>query len=238
MVLRNRKALVIFSKAPELVRRAPDEPYAGLPWTDLDALYFAMLDDVIETANTIDALDIYILKSGEDFSKEFNARFDQKIQIIEAPESAQGEEAQFAFEMMFAKHYEHVVMLLEPHPMIARHDLMAAFGLLQYDDDSVVLGQRSDGKYFLFGLKANHSELFENENQSEIIVKHQRLLERFCEHEIMVFPMLPRYPLDNGANLERLKNELEDIANGNGFSQRTRSMFKMIDKKYRIRRSR
>jgi glycosyltransferase A (GT-A) superfamily protein (DUF2064 family) len=232
----NRKALVIFSKPPELGRRTPDEPYAGLPWTDLDSLFFAMLDDLIETANEIESTDIYILRFNQEFSGDFLTRFGTKVQVLDLPTGSSNDAIHFAFETMFGKMYEHVLLLLEPHPLITKHDLITAFEMFHFDDDCVVIGQHLDGNYFLIGLKSYHTDLFDSDDGGEQTKQPSYLLERLCNREVMVFPMLPKYSLDSGTNLYRLKYELEELAGGNGFSKRTRAMFKTIDKKYKIRR--
>ncbi|MBI5214826.1 MAG: DUF2064 domain-containing protein [Ignavibacteriae bacterium] len=238
MYVRNKKALVIFSKAPELAHRAPDEPYAGLPWTDLDALYSAMFDDVLETALTLPSIDVYILKNDPEFSNEFLIRLNPKVQILEHPNTALHERVHYAFETLFSLKYEQVVLLLEPNPLMTKADLRNTFELLHYDDDSVVVGQNSNGKCFLLALKSDHSDLFEAMGDTDVFSNEQCFFERICERELMVFPIPPKYPLDTGSSLHRLKVELEELAGGNGFSQHTRTMFRSIDKKYRLRKFR
>lgn len=238
MVTGHRKALVLYSKVPEFLPQAPEEPYAGIPWTELDALFFAMFDDVIETASSLDYIDLHILKAEQDFSNDFLSRLGSKVNVIDLPQSAKNEEVHYAFDLMFANKYEHVIVLLEPHPLVTNHDLRSAFGLLQYDDDSIVIGQHANGKYFLVGLKSDHSDMFLPDGEKNIFSENNCLLQRICDNEMMVFPVLPKYSLDTGINLQRLKFDLEELAGGNGFSHRTRTMFKTIDKKYKFRRSR
>ncbi|MBI3194913.1 MAG: DUF2064 domain-containing protein [Ignavibacteriae bacterium] len=238
MNVRNKKALVLFSRVPELSHRNPDEPYAGLPWTDLDALYSAMFDDVLETALTLPSIDVFVLKNEQELSNEFLARFNSKIQIIEHLNTALHEQIRHAFESLFIHKYEQVVLLLEPNPLMTKMDLRNAFELLQYDDDCVVVGQNSDGKCFLLALKSNHSDMFETMTDTDMISNEKCFFERICERELMVFPIPAKYPLDSGSNLHRLKTELEELAGGNGFSHHTRTMFRAIDKKYRIRKPR
>ncbi len=236
MAFNNRNALVIFSKPPELERREPTEPYAGLPWTDLDSLFFAMLDDLLETAVRLESVDIYILRFDHSFPDESISRFGARIQIIDLPRTTTNEAIQFSFETLFGKSYEYVLLLLEPHPLITLRDLQTALNMFQYDDDSAVIGQHQDGNFYLIGLKSNHSDLFISGEETR--ERPQFLLARLCEREVMMFPMLPKYSLDSGASLHKLKYDLEEIAGGNGFSKRTRTMFKILDKKYKVRRSR
>jgi len=238
MISNNRKALVLFPKSPELLRRTPEEPYAGLPWTDLDSLYSAMFDDVIETASSLDAVDLFILKNGQELSPDFQTRIAGKVEIIELPKNGIGEEEYYAFETLFSKKYDQIVLLLEPHPLLTKYDLRTIFELLQYDDDCIVVGQHADGNFYMLGLKSNHSEIFSIDGDPDLTKRQYRFMQRLCKEEIMVFPLLPKYSLDSGTNLLRLKLELEELAGGNGFSRRTRTMFKTLDKKYKIRRSR
>ncbi len=228
----NKKAIIIFSKTPELSKRSPDEPYSGLPWTDLDALFFAMFDDVIELVNSMSAIDLYVVKSSADISNEYMHKSGFNAQIIESQGKTIGEEIHHVFDTMFSKKYEQVVILLDPNPLVTKRELRVVFDILHYDDDCIVVGEYGDGKYYLLGLKSNHSDVFEN----DVTVRIQELLMGFCKRDMMIFPMLPKYSLDNGTNLYRLKNDLEEISGGNGFSIRTRTMFKTLDKKYKIRR--
>ncbi len=238
MNLRNKKALVIFSNVPELAHRTPDDPYSGLPWTDLDALYSAMFDDVLETALALPSLDVFVLKNEQEFSNEFLTRLNAKIQILEHPNTTLNEQVRFTFDTLFSNKYEQIVLLLEPNPLTTKADLRNAFELLQYDDDCLVVGQSSDGKCYLLALKSNHSDIFESAGDTDVFSNHQCFFERVCERELMVFPLPSKYPLDTGTNLNRLKVELEELAGGNGFSHHTRTMFRAIDKKYRIRKPR
>ncbi len=237
MNYRNKKALVIFSRVPELSRRTPEEPYAGLPWTDLDALYSAMFDDVLETAISLAGVDVFILRNEQEFSNEFLSRINAQVQVLELQSTSLNEQVRFAFETLFSKHYEHIVLLLDPNPLMTKQDLLSTFELLHYDDDCVVVGQNNDGKLYLLALKSNHAEIFESSGDAEIF-SNQQLLEHVCDRELMVFPMPSKYTLDTGTNLQRLKLELEELAGGNGFSHHTRTMFRAIDKKYKTRRFR
>jgi hypothetical protein len=238
MSARNKKALVLFTKVPELSRRTPEEPYSGLPWTDLDALYSAMFDDVLETALTLPSIDVFVLKNEQEFSNEFITRLNSRIQILEHGNTAIHEQVRFAFETLFSDKYEHIVLLLEPNPLMTKSDLRNVFDMLQYDDDCVVVGQNTDGKCFLLAMKSNHSDIFEIPGDIDGVSIERCFFEQICGYELMVFPLPMKYPLDTGTNLQRLKTELDELAGGNGFSHHTRTMFRAIDKKYRIRKPR
>ena len=58
--MRHNKAIVLLSKVPQINRSNRDEPFAALPWDDLDTLFTAMLGDVAEIACHVDFADVFL----------------------------------------------------------------------------------------------------------------------------------------------------------------------------------
>jgi len=234
--MRKASAILLFSKPPRITRSNQDEPYAALPWEDLDALFTALLGDVLEHACRLTEVDVLLYRHQGDLSDAFLHPFGDRIKCSTLVNGSLSENVHHAVEAAFASLYQRVVVLLENHPIMDTPFLAKIVQQLSYEDDCLVVGPALEGGCFLIGMKSNHSELFEKTDQDPLI-KPNVLLKRLCTTNSILFVTQPTFLLDSGFSLARLKGDL-DRADGlsPGFPKRTYEMFKMIDKKYRVKK--
>ncbi len=69
-----------------------------------------------------------------------------------------------AFDQLFKKGYEKVVIIGSDCPGLTTNHMEEAFVSLDHHD--VVIGPAHDGGYYLLGMKELHPKLFENKNWS------------------------------------------------------------------------
>ena len=93
-------------------------------------------------------------------------------------------------------------------PTLPRECLDEAVGLVMAPDVDVVLGPTVDGGYYLIGMRAPHAALFEHMSWSTSMVLG-RTLDRAQRHGLRVACLPTWFDVDTGADLERLRVELE-----------------------------
>ncbi|HYQ87299.1 MAG TPA: DUF2064 domain-containing protein [Bacteroidota bacterium] len=234
--MRKPSAILLFSKPPRITRSNQDEPYAALPWEDLDALFTALLGDVLEHACRLSDADILLYRHQADLSDDFLHPFGDRIKCSTLLNGSLTENVHHAVEAAFAGLYQRVVVLLENHPVLDTAFLAKIVQQLSYEDDCLVVGPALEGGCFLIGMKSNHSELFEKTDQDPL-VKPNVLMKRLCGTDSILFLTQPTYLLDSGFSLARLKGDLDKTDGlSPGFPKRTYEMFKLIDKKYRLKK--
>ncbi len=230
---RRQNALVLFSKAPTIERTNQDEPYATLPWEDVDALFTALLGDILEQACRLKDVDVFLHRKRTDLSDDFLLPFRDRVRCVDESGGSFTDTVHHAVDHAFGGRYSRVVVLLDNHPMMDAPFLARVVQQLAYEDDCVVVSPSLEGTCFLLGLKANHAPIFEKADQ-DTFVKPDLLMKRLCRLDSMLFPTEPVYPLNSGFSLARLKSEL-DAADGSSpeFPRRTYEMFRAFDRKYR-----
>ena len=228
---------MLFSRTPQINRGNRDEPYAALPWEDLDSLFTAMLGDLLESVSQGDFADVLLYRDASELSDDFLGKLREKIDIRNVSEGSFSEQVQQAIETVFSQGYDRVVAILDNHPLITSEMIRKVFDQLGYEDDCVVVGPTMEGKYFLLGMKSSHSEVFDI-TEGNPMTNSNLLLERLCRTNAILFPITMSYALDSGFNLARLKKELDALGSNNvSFPHRTHEIFKTFDKKYRTRKS-
>jgi hypothetical protein len=235
--MKKQSAILLFSKPPRINRSNRDEPYATLPWEDLDALFTALLGDIIEQACRLKEVDVLLYRKRSELSDDFLLPFGDRVKCLDEVHSSFTESVQYAVDQAFAGMYHRVLVLLDNHPVMAAPFLVRVVQQLAYEDDCVVVAPFLDGNCFLLGMKANHSLIFEKADQDPF-AKPYELMKRLCRLDSMLFLMQPTYSLDSGFNLSRLKTEL-DAADGSSpdFPRRTYEMFRTFEKKYRFKKA-
>jgi uncharacterized protein len=93
-------------------------------------------------------------------------------------------------------------------PTLPRECLDEAVGLVMARDVDVVLGPTEDGGYYLVGMRAPHPALFEHMPWSTPTVLG-RTLERAQRQGLRVACLTTWFDVDTGADLERLRVDLE-----------------------------
>ncbi len=234
---RQNKAIVLFSRIPQINRSNRDEPFAALPWDDLDTLFTAMLGDVTESCCLVEDADVFLYRDGAEFSDDLLSRFRPRITICDLPSGSFAEQVQQAVESVFLQHYDRVIVILDNHPLFSTKFLMSVFHQLEYEDNCIVLGPTAEGKCFFLALKSDIHILF-NVDEGDPLSNFNLLMNRMCRSNALLFPTPTGYSLDSGFNLARLKNDIEALAaTEEKFPHRTHEMFKMFDKKYKSKKS-
>lgn len=234
--MRQNTAVAIFSRTPQLTRRNADEPYAALPWDDLDALFTALLGDTIENACRLSEADILLFRNEKEFSEEFLTPFKGRVRCHDLQEIPFAGEVLHAVETTFAEHYHRVLLLLDNNPVGIPVRVRRMLDQLGQEDDCVVLNPTIEGKCSSIGLKTNHSWIFDPK-EGDPLAKPHLLLQRLCTLPTVIVPTPISYLLDSGVNLARFREELDAVEERNGdFPRRTYEMFRLFDKKYKTRK--
>jgi glycosyltransferase A (GT-A) superfamily protein (DUF2064 family) len=231
-------ALLVFARTPKILGRAvSDDPLAALPWEDIDMLFTAMVGDVIRNASQLEHTDILVYRNSAEYSDDYFLPFRSRLQLIDLPDGLLTEHIQAAVDSAFRQGYHRVIALLDNNPLITTATLSGAFDHLRFEDDCLVVGPTPEGKYSLLGMKMNHSELFDS-TESDPVAIPDRLLERCCALDSMIFPTPSPYFLDTTVNLARLKRDIEALDRSvPDFPSKTSEVMRIFERKYKARRS-
>jgi glycosyltransferase A (GT-A) superfamily protein (DUF2064 family) len=230
---RKQNAIVVFSKPPRISRTNQNEPYATLPWEDLDALFTSLLGDILEQACRLKDVDVFLHRKRTELSDDFLLPFRDRVKLVDDPGGSFTDSIHHALDHAFGGRYNRVIVLLDNHPHMDAPFLARVVQQLAYEDDCMVVAPSIEGTCFLLGMKMNHGSLFEKADQ-DTLVKPDLLMKRLCRLDSMLFLTEPFHSLNSGFSLARLKGEL-DAADGSTpeFPRRTYEMFRTFDRKYR-----
>ncbi len=233
----SQNAIIVFSKPPHISRTDSSEPYASLPWDDVDKLFSAFLVDIIQSACRVPDTDVLFYRDPSEPLDEYLYPLRDKITFCNLEGGTFTEQVQSAVEKTFANGYSRVIVVLDNHPTLSAKAFMRIFEQLKYEDECVVLGPTIEGKTFLIGLKANQSQIFD-EAEGDPLEQQFVLLERICQLEAVLFLIQQKYLLNSGFGIARLREELESAeVQESGVADRTYEVFKSFDKKYRMKHS-
>ena len=234
--MQHHNAVILFARNAVIDRGGPNEPFAALPWDEIDALFTAMLSDVLESVSDLPRTDVLLYRAQTDISDEFVAGLGDRVKCFEVDGGSFPEQVQQAVDNTFTQGYHRVLVLLENNPLLQTMFLKRAFDQLSYEEDCFVVVPTIEGKCLLVGMKANHSNIFDNTEGDPIASAHV-LLERLCTANANIFPAESRFSLDSGARLVRLRNEIETRAASNeNYPTSTLEIFRRFDKKYTMKK--
>jgi hypothetical protein len=235
--MRQNTAVVIFSRTPQLARKNADEPYAALPWDDVDALFTALLADSLENACRMNDADLLLFRDEEEFSEEFLEPFKGKVRCHDLVSGSFSLAVHHAIETAFSEHYHRVLLLLDNNPVGIPARLRRMLDQLGQEDDCVVVSPTLEGKCAAIAMKANHSWVFDPA-EADPLAKPHLLMQRLCTLPTIVIPTPVSYLLDSGSNLARFRAELDGLGQPEeGFPRRAYEMFRSFDKKYKPRKA-
>jgi len=229
-------AIILFSGTTQIDRSNIQDPFASLPWDDLDALYTALLGDTLRNVSQLSDVDILVYRNEREISDDYFASNRHRVRLLNLTEAPLAGQIRSAIENAFASNYQRVMIILDYNPLVHQATYERVFEQLRYEDDCIVVGPTREGKCFLIGMKLNHGKLFDA-SDGDPLKKSELLMQQICATQAIVFLLNPLNSLDNGINLIQLKKTIDAMDKGGSeFPNKTFGIFKMLEKKYRSRR--
>jgi hypothetical protein len=133
-------ALIIFAITNQIDRSDQSDPFASLPWDDLDALYTAFLSDTLRVAIQLYDVDVLVYRNTKEISDDFFLSYKYRVKLFGMNEDPLAEQVQQAVENAFQLGYQRVTVLLENNPLITNKILRLTFAQLGFEDDCIVFG--------------------------------------------------------------------------------------------------
>jgi hypothetical protein len=136
----------------------------------------------------------------------------------------------------FQNKYQKVVLFLENNPLITRNRIRKVLNQLGFEDDCIVVGPTYDGKCYLLGMKSYHDSILRGE-EGNPLQEANVLMKNICNISSFIFPLEPEYSYGVSVNLMDLRRRMEVLNKGSiEYPSRTHDIFKMFDKKYKLRK--
>lgn len=148
-----RKALIIFIRKPEL-GKVKTRLAATVGDQRALAIYLELLQHTKQVAISCDC-DKYVFSDGIIDEEEWS-----NFSIQQQSKGNLGERMSSAFDYLFQKDYEKVIIIGSDCLELSNHHLTQAF--LHLNDVDFVIGPANDGGYYLLGMKKNHADIFSN----------------------------------------------------------------------------
>ena len=236
--MKNPNAVIVVAGSPEVSRSAGGDPFAALPWEDLDTVCHGCAADVVHAALAVPDADVLVYRDARYPASRLAAQTGDRVRQFEMPEGPVGDALQQALDGAFLEFSHRVIVVLENNPLVGTRTLAAAADQLGVEDDCAVVVPADGGGVVAVALKGGCPGLFAS-SSGPAVGRWGGVLRRLCEEEMMIFPTSPSFGLDSTANLERLRNALADLdPDAPGFPKRTGAAFRAIEKKYRWKRPR
>ncbi len=230
-------AIMIFAKQPELQRTGGDEPYAALPWDDLDRLSNALMGDLIEQACQVGGADVVLVyHSSARPSDEFLREFGDIVRYIELPETAKPLNHTVLGEFITSQPYQRLILVFENYPLLSPQLFLKTFSHLGSEEEKIVIGQTFDGECFFLGLRSPFHAFF-HEGGQELFNKPFGMLSHVCSQNVIVCPVQPILPLTSGYQLATLRELIAGMDESDPiYPKHSATVFKFFDKKYKNRK--
>ncbi len=235
--MKNQNAIILFARTPEITRSGGSEPFAALPWDDLDSVFHACVGDLLHTAASVPETDVLLYRNAQFPAERLIVPAGNGIRQFDMVQGDFGECVQQAVEGAFLEYYHRVVVVVENNPLLDRDVFRLATDQLGVEDDCAVITPADDERIVLISLKANYPSLFFGKGGSHV-GRPSGVLARLCELNVMVFPTQPSFMLDTPANIDRLREEVAGRDPGSpDFPKRTSAVFRTLEKKYKWRKT-
>ena len=230
-------AIILFARTHEITRSGGNEPFAALPWDDLDSVFHACVGDLLHAAASVPETDVLLYRSAQFPAEKLIVPAGNGVRQFEMGQGDFGECAQQAIESAFLEYYHRVVVIVENNPLLRGEDFLQAADQLGVEDDCAVITPADDGGIVLAALKTNYPSLFFGKGGSAV-GPPSGVLARLCELDVMVFPTRPSFMLDSTANIDRLREEVAGRDPGSpDFPKRTSAAFRALERKYKWRKT-
>lgn len=231
----NSNAILIIARELSLHRAHGGEPFASLPWEELDVLSNAILSDLLACAGGVPRTDVFLYRAPKSKIDESRLKFSDTIKLRDGHGATLVGVVHGAVQDLFGEGYQRVIAVLDNQPLLTPRMFRKLFEQLNYEHECVIVGPTIEGRCYLLGMKADYSAVFDSPNV-DALTKPYELLNRLCALPCELFLAHQRYTLENGYSLEQLKRELKlpGVRDGN-FPQRTYDVFQGFDKKYKVK---
>jgi hypothetical protein len=236
--VKNPNAVILFARAPEVVRSGGTDPFAALPWEDLDAVSHACAADLLQVVTSLPETDVLLYRNPAFPPEKLPAPAGDGTRRFEMTPGEFEDSVRQAVDGAFIEGYHRVIIVLENNPLLGRDIFHKAADQLGVEDDCAVFTPAGDGDLVLLALKANHPSLF----QPAALPGQGRhsgggVLAGLCGLEVQLFPTRLSFSLGTTANIERLREEIAGLdPSGPDFPRRTSTVFRTIEKKYKWKR--
>lgn len=251
--MKGQNAIVVVAGSPDVARSGGGDPFAALPWEDLDTVFHGCAADVVQSALAVPDSDVIVWRDRRFPATRLAAQTGDRVRQFDLPDGPMGEALQQAMDGAFLEFYHRVVVVLENNPLVGTAALASAVDQLGVEDECAVVVPAEGGGVVAVALKngcrglfsdgaaasAERSEPSGADVATAVEARWSGVLRRLCEEELLLFPMQPSFALDSTASLERLRTVISALdPDLPGFPKRTGAAFRAIEKKYRWKRPR
>jgi len=234
--MKNQNAVILFARTPEIPRTAADEPFAALPWEDLDAIFHAALADIADHAAEIPDADVIVYRDERYLPASKFSRPGDAVRILDLPAGEFNAVAGQAVEHAFHEYYHRVAVVLDNNPLIGAGVISRAFDLLGTEDDAAVVASAPDGRVAMLALKSNHPSLFRGNGSRD--AGSGGMLARLCELDVHLFPTDPVFLVESPATIDLLRRRISAMDPSDpDYPGLTGSVFRALEKKYRLKKA-
>ncbi len=229
-------AIIVLAESLTLERIRADEPYASLPWEDVDAFSAACIEDLLEQGRAVPHADLVLMHQAVRPSDEFLRSFQGRVHLMELPDRAKVTYPSFIGDFLASTGYTRVIIIFQVFPLLSSKLFSNTFSILGSEDDNVVLGQTPEGSCFYLGLRSPYPQFF-SESSPDLLEKSSGILSMLCKENVILCPIDPVFSLKSGVDLYRLREMIEDIAPDDPlYPKNTAAVFRIFDKKYKPRK--
>lgn len=155
-----KRSLIVFAKVPQ-AGSVKTRMTAVMAPGEAAELYRCMLyDTLIKAGRHINAMRVAVFFEPTDGAEAYFADAAQGMELFSQDGNGLGERMEQAFQEMFARGGEAVVIIGSDIPHFPSSFIGDAFALLEQSGMDVVFGPATDGGYYLLGMKRLHPQLF------------------------------------------------------------------------------
>jgi len=199
-------AVVILTKAPE-PGQSKTRLVPPLSAGEAAEIAKALLIDQLENVAGIDGVERYIAYTPESAASFFEALAPPAFRSFSQEGTSLGERMSHAFEYLFARGFQNVILIGSDLPPIPHAFVHQSFALLRGGEAHVVVGPSADGGYYLVGMNSPSCAIFDGISWSRDDVL-MRTLEKVTSLNLK-YELLPSwYDIDTASDLTRLQSEL------------------------------
>jgi hypothetical protein len=234
-VTKNQDAVLLFARTPQIARSAADEPFAALPWEDLDAIFHACLGDIVNRATGVPDVDVLVYRDERYLPAAKFSRPPEMVRVLDMPAGDFAPAVGQAVEHAFHEYYHRVVVVLENNPLLTAAAISRALDMLGTEDDAVVVLPAHTGGACLLALKANHPSLFPKALSPG--GGPEGILGKLCQLDAQLYPTEPLFLVDSPAMIDELRRRISALdPAGPDFPALTSGVFRQLEKKYRLKK--